>query len=443
MFALLAFAGVRAQSEDPTDPSYWDEDKLAAYDQAIANQHDDVIYMKSSMFPAGSGVVELPINVKCHAPFINVQFRTVLPEANSVLLYPQDEKDLAGEMKVVIVGTSRISADAVDGKNFTDERYTQYVTSKQGFCSGDDDVFFSVKVDISNLEAGVYDLTVKSGAILSGFAPDDANGRREVNEPIVTKLVITDEIVLDENDTDYPGTYSGVDVRVKRTFAFDVWNTLCLPINMDEAQCKAVFGNNVDIAEFNGYEYEAADKYINVKFNHVTSIKANTPLIIKIQKSDFTDVDEFKEFKLENVDIVTTAANTLRTRVGKGMMIGTYTNGTTLYKETEDELGDPVITQYIFLNNNKFYYATDKTHPLKGFRAYFYFQDDAKTALSDGVKFNFSVNNDEPTSIDGISSIEKIAEGVYNVSGQKVSDSSLEGLPKGVYIVNGKKVFKK
>ena len=439
MFALLAFAGVRAQSNDPTDPSYWDEEKLAAYDAEIAAQYEDVIYMKSSIFPAGSGVVELPINVKSHAPFINVQFRTVMPNGT----YPLDEADLAGEMKVIIVGTDRIAAGAVDGKNFTDEGYTQYVTSKQIFCTGEDDVFFSVKLDITNLEAGVYDLVVNSGAILSGFAPDDANGRRQVNDRIVTKLVISDEVILDEESEEYPGTYAGVNVKVLRTISFDNWNTLCLPITMTAEQCKAVFGDNVELAEFTGYDFDEDKSLINVRFKEITSITANRPLIIKIKKTDFPDLDAFTEFKLKGVDIEPVAENVaddeLVVESGESAMVGTYVNGTPLFQSGRKGF------QYIFLSGNNFYYATADSKPMKGFRAYFDLADadDALTALADGVKFNFSVNDDEPTSIDGISTIEKVADGVYNVSGQKVSESSLEGLPKGVYIVNGKKVFKK
>ena len=89
--------------------------------------------------------------------------------------------------------------------------------------------------------------------------------------------------------------------------------------------------------------------------------------------------------------------------------------------------------------------ATTVPTTMKGVRAYFDFYDiisNKDTGIStDDVKFIFTFD-DEPTSIDGMASSEKI-KGVYTVSGVKVAEDSLEGLPKGVYIVNGKKVLVK
>ena len=96
----------------------------------------------------------------------------------------------------------------------------------------------------------------------------------------------------------------------------------------------------------------------------------------------------------------------------------------------------------LFISGNKFYYSKGETN-IKGLRGWFELEvtlDDK--SVDAGTKIRFSVD-DEATSIDGISEITKYADGVYSVTGAKVSEDSLEGLPAGVYIVNGKKVYKK
>ena len=207
---------------------------------------------------------------------------------------------------------------------------------------------------------------------------------------------------------------------------------------MSEEQCKAAFGDDVELAEYAGYDFDPDIDLINVKFNDITSITANRPLIIKVS----TAIAHEPGFTVENVTIAppaeAEAEDELALEAGNGAMVGTYVNGTELFKSGRKGWC------YIFLSGNNFYYATADTQPMKGFRAYFDFSDELadKGINTTGVKFTFNVNN-EPTSIDGISSVEKVAEGVYNLSGQKLSEESLKTLPKGVYIVNGKKVYKK
>ena len=266
---------------------------------------------------------------------------------------------------------------------------------------------------------------------------DDANGSVQISEPIVTKLVISNEVVLDEESYDYPGEYMGVNVKVLRTISAGNWNTLCLPFDMTAEQCEAAFGKGVELAEYDGYDFDEDDDLINVKFKDITSITANRPCIIKVANA----IAHKDGFTVDNVDIAPAAENQLYVEAGDGAMVGTYVNGKELVRWNERH--SKVIKQYIFLSGNNFFYATADTKPMKGFRAYFDFDDEIEgKAIANGVKFTFNVNN-EPTSIDGISSVEKVAEGVYTVSGQKLSDESLKTLPKGVYIVNGKKVYKK
>lgn len=437
LFGVVACLGTKAQ----TNPSDWTEESLAEFDASITANYSDVVYMKSCIFTAGSGEVQIPVNIKTHQDFNNIEFDLVLPEN----LMPKAKANNATSALVTATDPERIAAGSVDGK--LNDGSTHFITSQLDFSPKGDGELFYITVDITDLPAGVYDMTIKGyeqrkfqGTIIAGFS-DAYNDYVEIKDDIVTKLVISDEVILDENSEEYPGTYAGVNVKVLRTISANNWNTLCLPFNMSEEQCKEVFGDDVQLAEYTGYEYNEEKELINVRFTEISSITANRPCIIKVSNA----TDHENGFKVKNVDITPVdeeMEDGLTCGDDAGGMYGTYVNGTPLY--TRVKVGKQwVETQYVFLSGNNFYYATADSKPMKGFRAYFWFEDEAITALADGVKFNFSVNDDEPTSIDGISTIEKVADGVYNVSGQKVSESSLEGLPKGVYIVNGKKVFKK
>lgn len=430
LLALLAFAGAKAQVTE-TD---W---------QSMS----DVVALKSSEFIYGSGVVQIPICIKAHEDFQGATFYIQLPEG--VTFKSLDPVVEARRANFSATGYMHTYEPQTDGtyKVLSTVAANTFDGQKGYYSKGsadDDYLFCHISVDISKLDPGEYPIKIVNETHLSMFNEEGEPSFQEIQE-ITSKLVITNEVVLDELATEYPTEYTGVNVRVKRSFSFDKWNTFCLPVAMDETTCKAVFGQNVDIAEFNGYDYTAVTKHISVKFNHVEKIKANTPVIIKIASADTKTYDAVKkEFTLTNVDITPAAADDLFSFVGNGAMLGTYTAETPLYEVEYDKFGRVKSeTQYVFLSNNNFYYASKNTKPLKGLRAYFYFSDDGITSVDPaGVKFSFSVD-DAPTAINGISSVEKMAEGVYTVSGQKVNETSLEILPKGVYIVNGKKVFKK
>jgi hypothetical protein len=84
---------------------------------------------------------------------------------------------------------------------------------------------------------------------------------------------------------------------------------------------------------------------------------------------------------------------------------------------------------------------------MKGFRAYFYFQDLLVdyTDKTSNARVYFSVTDDgsDATKIDA-RTMEPIETGkVYNMAGQYVGEGEdMNRLPKGIYIVNGKKVIK-
>ena len=425
LLALLAFAGAKAQVTE-TD---W---------QSMS----DVVALKSSEFIYGSGEVQIPICIKAHEDFQGATFYIQLPE--DVTFKSLDPVVEARRASFSATGYMHTYEPQTDGtyKVLSTVAANTSTGSKGYYSKGsaDDDYLFSyITVDISKLDPGEYPIKIVNETLFGMFNEEGEPSLQLLDQDITSKLVITNEIVLDENDDVFPlnygSTYSDKTVKVKRTIKPNVWNTICLPFDISNEQCKAVFGNGVEIAAFDDYdaEYDEEDNVtsVNVKFNDVTEISANTPYIIKSENT-------ISEFTLEHINLIPEEELIVEKGTGKGknyhayaQFIGTYVANTLL----DDE-------DYLFISSNKFYYSNGN-NKLKGFRAWFWF-DDVLTdkAGGAGTKFFFTIN-DEPTAINGISSVEKMAEGVYTVSGQKVNESSLEILPKGVYIVNGKKVFKK
>jgi hypothetical protein len=257
----------------------------------------------------------------------------------------------------------------------------------------------------------------------------ESNFTVTIGEPVELRTV------LDENSTTPPTAAEGVDVRVNRTINAGNWSTICLPFDMTETQVKTAFGNDVQLAEFKGWESKEFDNddntvRIEVSFKAITSIKANIPCIIKISNN-------LTSFTVDDVDI--DADDEPSVIVGK-MNRGTFGSFTGTYVPlTIDE-------ESLFLNGNKFWYSTGSTK-MKGFRAYFYFQDLLVdyTDKTSNARVYFSVTDDgsDATKIDA-RTMEPIETGkVYNMAGQYVGEGEdMNRLPKGIYIVNGKKVIK-
>jgi hypothetical protein len=243
--------------------------------------------------------------------------------------------------------------------------------------------------------------------------------------------------VLDELSATVPEAASGVDVRVKRTLAAGVWNTICLPFAMSAEQVTAAFGPEVQLGDFNGIEstYDETTESIieiQVKFINATAIEANHPYIIKVK-------DAISEFTVDGVDITPTEELSVDKdeyeytyMVGKktytGYMynsfIGTYAANT------------EVPENCLFLNSNKFYYSTGAT-TMKAFRAYFDFYDILSEVENAEARISFAIAEDQAT---GISNVKREAEGddkYYNLKGQRVEKPG-----KGIYIFKGKKVKK-
>ena len=227
--------------------------------------------------------------------------------------------------------------------------------------------------------------------------------------------------ILDETSTTAPAAATGVDVRVKRTLTANQWNTICLPFAMSEAQCKAAFGDDVQLADFTSWSSEEDGEgdivAINVGFTPVTAIEANHPYIIKVSSAitsftaDAVNIDPEEEPSVQ----------VGKKKAEKGFLTGTYVANFTV---PEDNL---------FLSGGKFWYSKGKTK-MKAFRAYFEFAD--VLASVEGSSAPVFISFDGETT--GIKNVEQTTgdNKYYNLNGQYVENPG-----KGLYIQNGKKVI--
>lgn len=288
--------------------------------------------------------------------------------------------------------------------------------SSKTFTSTAIDVEFTVEEGIENDE---YEVTISG--VMEGAVDSEVSGSFKVN------VVSAHTVVLDENSTTAPEDAEGVNVTVKRTINANEWSTICLPFAMTEAQMTAAFGEGVELADFDGYvvDDEDAPTAITVNFVNASTIEANHPYIIKVSNA-------VSSFTVEKVDIVVDDpavehdnGKTGRNRVVYDGFYGTYVAGTEIaYSEDGD--------RNVFLSGGKFWYATESTKSLKGYRCYFWFIDE----LTEGDSSRFAMNFGEKT---GIKNVNYQIDGkYYDLNGLRVETPT-----KGIYIKDGKKVVVK
>ena len=293
------------------------------------------------------------------------------------------------------------------------------VSSADEITGTDVEGLLSVEFKVAeNVALGDYDVTLSKITFGYGFVDKDI-------APDVTFTVhVTNTVVLDENATTPPKARENVGVRVKRTIKANEWSTICLPFAMSEAQCHAAFGDDVQLADFTGYDTTEEGENIvgiTVNFRDATAIEANHPYIIKVSAP-------VSEFMVENVDVVPeeepTVAAVTRTKRQWSEMKGTYMPMT-------------LENQMLFLSENKFWYSAGLTR-MKAFRAYFDFYDVLTDVDSANARVAFSFDDGDGTT--GIR--EKEAHGQTGKT-FSLQGLSVQHMKKGFYIRGGKKLIVK
>ena len=233
---------------------------------------------------------------------------------------------------------------------------------------------------------------------------------------------IVDYILLDENSiTAPPSSATTKKVKVKRIIKAGEWSTLCLPFDMTADEVKSIFGNDVKLAYFVGYDTtkDGSDVTgININFEEddlSEDFSGNYPYMILTSN----DITEFTITKALNFDDVVEVYKSGKKTMGQ--FIGTY------------QAESIVPENSLFISNNKFYYSKGKTK-MQGFRAYFTLQDILSNVANAATRITMSFGG-ETTGIQEVRGSSVNMEGIYDLQGRRVK----KALKKGLYIKNGKK----
>lgn len=264
---------------------------------------------------------------------------------------------------------------------------------------------------------------------------DVDNNEYRMDDIEFTVTIGEDRVVLNETSTTPPEDAEGVNVRVKRTIKAGDWNTICLPFAMTEEQCKAAFGDDVELADFFHCEATYSDDDViglDVQFQDVDitgGMEANHPYLIKVSEA-------ITEFTADGVDIEVDDASVDcdEYRTGSGTKKDPYVyHYNSLVGVYEAQTDIPELC--LFLSGNKFWYSSGATK-IKAYRAYFDFYDVLTEVEEAGARIAISID-DDPTGIISVNKSKKESNVYFDLMGRRT-----ENPRKGnVYIVDGKKVY--
>jgi len=392
--------------------------------------YDNVIYVASTSVEAGTNAT-LSICMKNTTSIRGFQFRLYLPEGVSVV------KNSKNKIQVSLTA-NRLDEDddhTISASEQNDGSVLILCGSEypENFIGNDGEVA-TLPINVSSsIAEGNYPILITNIKL----SETDISKFYETPEVVTTITVVATTVqrhLLDEEFTTAPEATDGaVNVRVRRTITAGNWSTICLPFAMTTAQVQEAFGDDVELADFAGYETEEEGDIIvgiTVTFVNVSAIEANHPYIIKVSSA-------ITEFTVDDVEIdpVPSPQVSFGYTTGKGKNTvyhpadfkGTYVANFDFYSDAA--------SYPLFLSGNNFYYATENTKHMKAFRAYFDFDDYLPEAEGSASPIKMFVGGFE-TSIRDLVPATKVGV-IYDLSGRKVSRPQ----KSGVYIVNGKKAL--
>lgn len=298
-----------------------------------------------------------------------------------------------------------------NGANFTISVKTGTITK----------IEFLGNINLKNLDCKGYSVVSEYRSEWKGNAQEvsftNPNGHTQVSS--ITVYVSLPTISLSESEENKIETKSDISISLNRKLVKGVWNTICLPFDVSEAQAKSAFGADVRIAALN-----VESKGNTLMFDNKTAegIKAAVPYLIMPSEVKADDKYEFYNVSIKPENV--TPAATVRTLDGFAFK-GIYNK-----VDITQDINNPK-SYAAFLGANNTLFKAKANSITKGFRAYFAIPNSTATsALRVVVDGN-------ATYIKNINcGVVESDDAVYNLQGQRVDARSL--MP-GLYIKAGKK----
>lgn len=298
-----------------------------------------------------------------------------------------------------------------NGANFTISVKTGTITK----------IEFLGNINLKNLDCKGYSVVSEYRSEWKGNAQEvsftNPNGHTQVSS--ITVYVSLPTISLSESEENKIETKSDISISLNRKLVKGVWNTICLPFDVSEAQAKSAFGADVRIAALN-----VESKGNTLMFDNKTAegIKAAVPYLIMPSEVNTDNMYEFY-----NVDIKAGDAGQTDTKYGFAFK-GIY-NKVDITQDINNTGTTDSYAAFLGANNTLFKAKTGST--TKGFRAYF-----AIPKSTDASALHVVIDGNV-TSIKNINcGVVESDDAVYNLQGQRVDARSL--MP-GLYIKAGKK----
>lgn len=279
----------------------------------------------------------------------------------------------------------------------------------------------SSSLEISDINHYTNGFTLGEAYIV-GATPDTRIEFRGKNNKLYyiddVKIIKLGEITLNEGINSSEAIAVNAETSCKvytvRTLKANIWNTLCLPfdVNMSILETALGTGKNIELRTYSNYDAE--NKVMNFEVADNATIEAGTPFLIKLNTLNTDNTENTYEFT--GVTIKNVAAKTIESNgvsfVGTYSPVELNTDGTHIFITTDNKIAKPL----------------EGKNEMKGLRAYI-------TVPSD---FDFNdarlFLDDEATSINSIGTQKATNNAtLYNLHGQRIKHPR-----SGLYIKNNK-----